>query len=858
MDDSLILQHGRLWFYGDKDNLGKEACLRVPVAPFRNGVMFFDLLDSLTIHTCDEYYPSTAPVEEAATLWYGFEAADGHGYFACLTETGVFRIYKYLSQHYGQRTLLHDQVLGQGFVHYYGRHDKGKIRLGLGRLDNELYFFLNNNCVFRFTDSSFVSEEFSYLQFKFNNSASAHCKQKTWFDNLAFYPDPIITTEFIDCYGFVKQTQVLDSGRVHVFGATHTLDYLPQADFKPITLDISDSYGDFAMVSSQVTPFNFVCNYLGADSMFYWEPGKPPDSGSYIHAYYTDTAQAPRTEVEGVQRPYRESIYSTEPQAQLDDVRYAGIFADHPSRYGRRATASEITGYSSEAFAADSLHEETAVDENGHSISVFRDKQYRILAEAAPSPEWTSYHCSGQAELDSCVVVCRGTSYGGPYFAARTFVVPQTLEPARQMADLTASFYDSYGCSATVSCRILINSALIDSCRNVNCASGGSVCFKSVLIGAGDEIRLEASYPEDRGPDGYAIVRLHYTVCEQPSIDTASVVTLHYPDYYGRDTLVVQPGGQRITRWYSNNGWLLAESGPDAGQTCYLYDQAGNCRFSATESDAYFYTDDYWGRFRYFKYDEQGRVMEEGVVFNHPSWASWVNAFDPDWPNAEVVDTAEFTVTAEYRYDSGEYGRGRLARAVRYPSGRTDSVSWEEFAYDERGRVVEKRIHVTGVDDSLGLATYNSYAISYDNLGDQTRVAYSNGKYIDYEYDCTGRLFKVHDDEGLVHAEFEYWPSGKLKTKRLGDPVAQTVSYRYNARDWLTHINALEDVFYADTGASPHYALQLDYETGAFEGSWEGLPCPVGYYNGNVSRYTLAVSPSGWRPADTNLLLRRS
>ncbi|RJP70539.1 MAG: RHS repeat protein, partial [Candidatus Abyssobacteria bacterium SURF_17] len=839
-DDSLILNYGRLWFQGDKDNPGKEAHLKVPVEPFRSGIMFFETLDSMSIYDCPEYFTASEPIEEQATLWYGIETENGHGYFTCITETGKFRVYKYQYPNYATRTLIYEKDLSTKFIPYYARRDKGKQRLGFGRFGDDLYFFINNHCVYRLTETSFTGEEFSYLRFKFNNSRVPHCKQRTWFDNLIFYADPVITTDFIDGAGMVKQRQVFDGGRVVVSGATHTLDFLPQTTFLPVALTVSETYGDFGMINDQINPFNFIGRYLGADSMFYWSPGQPLDSASYLHYYYVDTPFTADCELDGLQRPYSHYEFADDPKARPRHTLYAGEFANHPTSTEWLQSPTPIRGYTGSAFDADSLHEEVTVDENNHSTYTYRDKLGRAIGVSTSTPAWRDYSCVGMAVPESLFIRASGSSVGGPYFQAENLRVPGTLEPPVQSAELFVEFYDDFGCSAEVNCRVYKNSQLLESCTNASCSGYGSFCVKAVELTPGDLVRVEVRYPEWRGPSGYARAVLRYTVCDDPSIDTAGIATLFYRDFYGNDTLIVQPDGQSTRRTFTNLGWLYTETSPDAGFSHYCYDQLGNLRFAATASDEAYGE---FGRFRYYKYDSRERLVEEGVVLDNRTAAHWGNAFNPDWPNPTILDTATYRVTARYEYDLGPFGRGHLTRATRYYSGHSDSASWEAFSYDARGRLVEKRVHVYGLDDSLGVETFNTYHLEYDNLNQTTRITYPNGKFVDFEYDLTGNVSSLNDDEGLVRAEFDYWPNGKVRTKRLGLPAVQVVNYRYNARDWLTDINNIVDVHYEPTGPETHYALSLNYTSGGFGGTWDGPQYPQGYFNGNVSGYRLAVSP---------------
>jgi RHS repeat-associated protein len=90
-----------------------------------------------------------------------------------------------------------------------------------------------------------------------------------------------------------------------------------------------------------------------------------------------------------------------------------------------------------------------------------------------------------------------------------------------------------------------------------------------------------------------------------------------------------------------------------------------------------------------------------------------------------------------------------------------------------------------------------------------------------------------------LRAEFDYWPTGQVKTKRLGLGPAQTVDYKYNARDWLVSINDGQADTLA-TGSGDHVGLELSYALGGCTGL--GGMYPEAYYNGNVASYQLRIS----------------
>ncbi len=307
--------------------------------------------------------------------------------------------------------------------------------------------------------------------------------------------------------------------------------------------------------------------------------------------------------------------------------------------------------------------------------------------------------------------------------------------------------------------------------------------------------------------------------------------TRFHLDFNGNDTLIVQPQGQAIRKKFNNVGWLLQDRSGDYGLARYFYDQTGKLRFAQSATDAS------EARFRYVMYDALGRKIEEGFYFDTKAM-DWEHAFDRGFPSAGA------TITREYEYDQGEFGRGRLTRATVYPSGMPDSASWEAFTYDEYGRLVEKEQYVFGIDSVSARVTRAEY-----NRSDQiTRLIYPNGYGAVYAYDRAGRpaAFLMVSGQTMV---LDYWPNDLVKWKTAAAFFAilkQRADYKYNARNWLLSVN--DGVVSSETDSTgDHFALLLTYDTGAYRGVCQpgGGSCdyPVGYHNGNVASYTLRTSP---------------
>ncbi|MCX6826775.1 MAG: hypothetical protein NTV06_05865, partial [candidate division Zixibacteria bacterium] len=314
-----------------------------------------------------------------------------------------------------------------------------------------------------------------------------------------------------------------------------------------------------------------------------------------------------------------------------------------------------------------------------------------------------------------------------------------------------------------------------------------------------------------------------------------NTLTRYYPDFNGNDTLIIQPAGHKIRRQYNNLGWLIFDSSGDYGVIEHIYDNAGNLRFAKTA------TDKALNRFHYKKYDKLGRVTEEGICVN-PIYFRRELANAPEMPQSPII------ITSKYEYDDGLYGRGRLTKAINYPSCFVDSASWDSFEYDEYGRVNKQKKFIKLIDSSAA----RTMRAEYNLQGQPTKIIYPNNSSVGYKYDNAGRLKEVTDNNNYLCVAYNYWPDGSIRKKIMGfnnspQIPAQVVDYKYNARGWLESIND-GNVISSISGSGDHFSLLLKYDTGAYCGQEDPLEgCegtyPTGYWNGNISSYQLKTSP---------------
>ncbi|MFH2035729.1 MAG: DUF6443 domain-containing protein, partial [Candidatus Zixiibacteriota bacterium] len=328
-----------------------------------------------------------------------------------------------------------------------------------------------------------------------------------------------------------------------------------------------------------------------------------------------------------------------------------------------------------------------------------------------------------------------------------------------------------------------------------------------------------------------ALGRLRYKYADS-STSGLNLVTGHYQDFWGNDTLVIQPdNAKRIYKSYNNMGWLVSDSSPDYGTTRFVYNKQGQLRFLLNADDRETAPDTI---FHYTKYDVFGRPIEQGVYDNGTTWGSNLMSFDCANSVSYPSDTAKCKITSQFVYEDLNFENtlGRITKSISHASTE-DSASWEKYEYDELGNVIKKKQFNYAIDTSESYPKVMEAA--YDNLGNLTKLVYPNEKFIEYFYKPSGLLDHILDGDTLLKVTWDYNPDGSFKQKVMGlsenAGPAQYVDYKYNSRGWLIGIN--DTVSGSISGSSDHYWLDLGYDDGINSAE---------YYNGNIASYTLQVS----------------
>ena len=163
--------------------------------------------------------------------------------------------------------------------------------------------------------------------------------------------------------------------------------------------------------------------------------------------------------------------------------------------------------------------------------------------------------------------------------------------------------------------------------------------------------------------------------------------------------------------------------------------------------------------------------------------------------------------------------------------------SWQVtlFSYDNNGRVKDKYVFTACATSQ----DRTDFTYDYDRQGNVTHAkVLRNGEEIHHwnNFDERGLLKDVSVAQNstqppLLDFEFEYTPTGLIKTKRIdGAPLSvwnTEMSYQYHARDWLTDINNVN----SNAGSSDLFSARYAY-----------------YDDGNIQRAEFYKSSSPLQP----------
>lgn len=345
-----------------------------------------------------------------------------------------------------------------------------------------------------------------------------------------------------------------------------------------------------------------------------------------------------------------------------------------------------------------------------------------------------------------------------------------------------------------------------------------------------------------------------------------------------RGTQYKAPNHQYITKyWYNMDGQVTKQKTPDAGQSIFVYDEAGRLILSQNAKQAP-------DKFSYTKYDKLNRILESGQInatgippgsnamhlnmtYYHPAGnGNGRNIHRMSYCNFEKF-LLEFDLNFNYRH------------VVRTYYDRTPSIATLPAMSLEN---LNKRIAVTTLDeqdnDKLGTTFSSALMYSYDILGNVKRIythlqstpttaalpSSERLKTIDYIYDLqSGKVNKVYYQQGqpdqYIHrysydaenrlvaamtsfddhlytteATYKYYLHGPLARTQIGDRLVQGLDYVYTIQGWLKSVN----------GSTLNNSLDPGKDGGNAATAWPTAPLPFSVQadNKNVAHDAIAFS----------------
>ncbi|MBE0539515.1 MAG: hypothetical protein IH620_07370 [Ignavibacterium sp.] len=263
------------------------------------------------------------------------------------------------------------------------------------------------------------------------------------------------------------------------------------------------------------------------------------------------------------------------------------------------------------------------------------------------------------------------------------------------------------------------------------------------------------------------------------------LITKFEYDVLGNMTKSTPPKGSIYATNFTFNtlNQLVEKSTPDADTVKYLYDKAGNLRFSKDAKQKTV------NKFTYSKYDALNRITEIGE-YNSSAGFTTANAEDVTFP---LDSDPNKTITKKVYFDNTYYmGQrntlGKPSKTVAYRQGSIVQTTY--FSFNETGLVEWLLKQIPNLQDV-------KISYWYDFQGNVTKKcvydAVNGSVYTFYEYDAAGRLNKIFsnlaDSEvGKVkEAEYTYNADGTINRLQLAN--AQGMDYVYNNRGWLNQIN---------------------------------------------------------------------
>jgi len=248
------------------------------------------------------------------------------------------------------------------------------------------------------------------------------------------------------------------------------------------------------------------------------------------------------------------------------------------------------------------------------------------------------------------------------------------------------------------------------------------------------------------------------------------------------------------TSWsYTDKGQLHTETLPQGEVKTFSYDAQGK-QSQIT---------DYANKAQKFIYDSYDRLVRIELADGSTTTYAYT-------PSGRVKTITDSQGTIANTYDN----RGRLKSQTTSTGSVTVTLS---YSYDAVGNIVEIVTPQTSitktydalnrlktVTDSSGVITY-----SYDAIGRNTTIDYSNGMQTTYEYDSRNRIINIAhtNSSGDVLQSFAYTLNDKGYRTKIVEHSGREVAYTYNEVEQLTSETITNDANNNNTTTTFTYDL---------------------------------------------------
>lgn len=336
----------------------------------------------------------------------------------------------------------------------------------------------------------------------------------------------------------------------------------------------------------------------------------------------------------------------------------------------------------------------------------------------------------------------------------------------------------------------------------------------------------------------------------------------------------ITPNHQKVSEYeYNSLGQLRRQRIPDhlMEETTFWYDELGRIVVSQ----------DPWmaatGSYAYTTYDELGRVVEAGNIYNpqtpmtddiakSPSdLENWLR-FNRSNITRSIYDEQDTNIANQHFDGDLSNYRGRIA-SVQYFEGPSNAYTHAtHYQYDIHGNVKALVQDIKRLEPKK--MTYEYDLIS----GNVNRVDYQP-EALDYfahryEYDADNRITSVATSFDGFHwdkdAEYNYYKHGPLARVQLGEHEVQGIDFAYSIQGWIKGVNAgvlneRIDIGRDGMPTSPNSKVARDvmgyllhYHEGDYSGigvgnNWEPSNANFGnaqkdLYNGNIASITSEIA----------------